>query len=86
MSNAAALSAPSSACKSQAVDGSSRSGLAVASTMASRSTAVIPARLSAFSLASWLNMATDLVRLGNVPLTNSGTLDDPLVRGIQHAA
>ena len=58
MSKAAALSAPSSAWRSQAVDGSSRSGLAVASTMVSISAAVTPAAARARSLASRLSMAT----------------------------
>ena len=59
MSNAAARSAPSRACRSQAVEGSSRSGVAVASTIASMSWGVRPAWSSALTLASQLSMATD---------------------------
>ena len=83
MSNAAALSAPSRAWRSQAVEGSSRSGVAVARTMASRSAAVIPARLQRLSLASQLSMATDWSGARDVALPDAGALDDPLVRGIQ---
>jgi hypothetical protein len=44
MSKAAARVAPRIACRSTAVDGRSRSAVAVLSTMASMSPAVIPAR------------------------------------------
>ena len=64
--------------------GSSRSGLAVARTMESRSWGVRPASWSAFLLASATQHGDGLVGAGDMPLSDAGALDDPFVGRIEH--
>ena len=82
-SNAAARVAPSAACRSTAVDGSRRSGVAVPSTMTSSSPACTPARSIAMRAA--VAAIEQLVSLGrgDVALVDAGALDDPLVGRVE---
>ena len=85
MSNAAALSAPSRAWRSQAVEGSSRSGVAVARTIASRSCGGEPGPVQRLHAGLAAQHGDRLIRPGDVALPDAGALDDPLVRGIERA-
>ena len=66
--------------------GSSRSGVTVASTMASSSSAVTPARLDRLPRPPAQSMASDWSGRGDAPLPDAGALDDPLVGGVEHLA
>ena len=66
------------------MDGSSRSGLAVASTMLSSSAAVTPARSSADLARLATQHGDGLLRPRDPPLPDAGALDDPLVGRVEH--
>ena len=84
MSNAAALSAPSRAWRSQAVDGSSRSGLAVrehdAVELGGGHSGALQRDLAGLAT----QHGDGLLRPRDLALSDAGALDDPLVGRVEH--
>ena len=79
MSNAAARDAPSSACRSTAVDGQQAIGRRGAEDDQVELAGCTPARSIAIRDAAADIDRLRLVRPGDVPLADAGALDDPLV-------